>query len=77
MADCVDAAGMYDAFAESAARLQAWHDRGRSGERPLGRLRPLAVPELSRFQRWWAGVPLDTLHDPDGRPGPIRGAAQY
>ena len=77
MADCVDAAGMYDAFAESAARLQAWHDRGRSGERPPGRLRPLAVPELSTFQRWWARLPLDTLHDPDGRPGPIRGAAQY
>src|SRR5262249_17903602 len=28
MADCVAPAGMYDAYAASAARLQAWHDGG-------------------------------------------------
>jgi phosphatidylserine/phosphatidylglycerophosphate/cardiolipin synthase-like enzyme len=77
MADCLDAAGMYDAYAASAARLEAWHDGGRSGERPPGRLRPIALPKLSRLTRIWAKMPLDVIHDPDGRPGPIRGEAQY
>jgi phosphatidylserine/phosphatidylglycerophosphate/cardiolipin synthase-like enzyme len=77
MADCVDPAGMYDAYAASAARLEAWHDGGRAGERPRGRLRPIPLPRLSRLTRAWARVPLDVIHDPDGRPGPIRGEAQY
>jgi phosphatidylserine/phosphatidylglycerophosphate/cardiolipin synthase-like enzyme len=77
MSDCIDGSGMYDAYADVATRLQAWYDGGRLGERPPGRLRPLTVPELSKVQRWWARIPLDTLHDPDGRPGPIRGSAQY
>ncbi len=77
MEDCVDPVGMYDAYAAAAARLQLWHERGRGGERPPGRLRPIPVPELSRFTRTWAKLPLDVLHDPDGRPGPIRGASQY
>ena len=47
MADCVDGPAMFDVFAASAAALQAWHDGGRSGPRPPGRLRPLRVPRLS------------------------------
>jgi phosphatidylserine/phosphatidylglycerophosphate/cardiolipin synthase-like enzyme len=77
MADCVDPVGMYDAYAASATRLQAWHDSGRVGDRPPGRLRPIALPSLSHLTRMWAKVPLDVLHDPDGRPGPIRGASGY
>jgi phosphatidylserine/phosphatidylglycerophosphate/cardiolipin synthase-like enzyme len=77
MADCVDPAEMYDAYAACAARLQAWHDGGCVGDRPPGRLRPIPLPPLSRLTRMWAKVPLDVLHDPDGRPGPIRGASQY
>ena len=34
-------------------------------------------PPLSPFQRRWAKVPLEVLHDPDGRPGPIRGGQDY
>jgi phosphatidylserine/phosphatidylglycerophosphate/cardiolipin synthase-like enzyme len=77
MADCVDPLGMYDAYAASATRLQAWHDSGRAGDRPPGRLRPIPLPPLSRFTRMWAKVPLDVLHDPDGRPRPIRDTTQY
>jgi PLD-like domain len=36
MADCVAPQGMFDAFASSAARLQAWVDNGRQGARPPG-----------------------------------------
>ena len=77
MADCVDPAGQYDAYAATAARLEAWHRGGRVGERPPGRLRPLPLPTLSKTARVLARLPLDVVHDPDGRPGPIRGAAQY
>ena len=77
MADCVDPAGLYDAYAASAARLEAWHQEGRAGERPPGRLRPIPLPPLSTTARRLAKIPLEVVHDPDGRPGPLRGEAQY
>jgi phosphatidylserine/phosphatidylglycerophosphate/cardiolipin synthase-like enzyme len=77
MADCLDPAGMYDAYAASAARLEAWHAEGRQGDRPPGRLRPIPLPPLSRFTRAWATLPLDVVHDPDGRPAPVRRASDY
>jgi phosphatidylserine/phosphatidylglycerophosphate/cardiolipin synthase-like enzyme len=77
MADCVEPAGLYDAYAASAARLEAWHRGGRVGQRPSGRLRPIPLPPLSRTARLVAAIPLEVVHDPDGRPGPLRGGEQY
>jgi phosphatidylserine/phosphatidylglycerophosphate/cardiolipin synthase-like enzyme len=77
MADCVDPGGMYDAYEAAANRLEEWHRTGREGPRPAGRLRLLPIPHLSRTTRLWAKVPLDTVHDPDGRPGPLRGGSEY
>jgi phosphatidylserine/phosphatidylglycerophosphate/cardiolipin synthase-like enzyme len=77
MSDCLEPAGMYDAYAASADRLEAWHAGGRQGERPPGRLRPLPVPALSSFTRAWAHLPLAVLHDPDGRPRSLRGSSHY
>ncbi|WP_310963294.1 phospholipase D-like domain-containing protein [Nocardioides terrisoli] len=77
MADCADPAGMYDAFADSAARLEAWHDSGCGGPRPPGRLRPLPVPRLSLLTRAWARWPLDLVHDPDGRPTALRRQGEF
>ena len=74
MADCLEPAGLYDAYAASADRLEAWHRGGRVGERPPGRLRPIPLPELSRAgEASWRRLPLEVVHDPDGRPGPLRG----
>jgi phosphatidylserine/phosphatidylglycerophosphate/cardiolipin synthase-like enzyme len=72
MHDCVDGPGMFEAFAFSAARLQAWHDGGRRGERPPGRLRPLSQPRLSRLSRLWARPLYRVVLDPDGRPRALR-----
>ena len=72
MADCVDAAGMFAAYAETARRLDDWHSGGRVGERPPGRLRRLQQPQLSTLTRAAAMVPYLLLHDPDGRPKPLR-----
>jgi phosphatidylserine/phosphatidylglycerophosphate/cardiolipin synthase-like enzyme len=77
MADCAEPAAMFDAYAASAERLEAWHRDGRTGDRPPGRLRPIPLPPLTRLTRIWAKVPLDVVHDPDGRPGPLRGGSEY
>ncbi len=77
MADCVAGADMFDTFAGSAAALQAWHDGGRVGERPPGRLRPLVLPHLSRFTRAWAGPVYRAVHDPDGRPRTLRRREEF
>ena len=70
--DCLEPAGMFRAFAESAARLDAWHDGGRAGPRPPGRLRRVPPPALGAVGRALATAPYLVLHDPDGRPGPLR-----
>jgi phosphatidylserine/phosphatidylglycerophosphate/cardiolipin synthase-like enzyme len=77
MADCADPADMFDVYAAHADRLEAWHAAGRTGERPPGRLRRLPLPALTEFQRRWATLPLDVVHDPDGRPPELRGTARY
>ena len=72
LADCVEPAGMFAAYAETAAALDAWHAAGRPGPRPPGRLRRLEPPELGRVARVLATVPYLTMHDPDGRPRSLR-----
>ncbi|MCW2792180.1 MAG: phospholipase [Nocardioides sp.] len=72
MDDCVDPAGMFEAFAACAARLDEWYDGGRQGPKPPGRLRRLQPPELGPVARALALVPYLTMHDPDGRPRSLR-----
>jgi phosphatidylserine/phosphatidylglycerophosphate/cardiolipin synthase-like enzyme len=72
MDDCVDAAGMFAAYAECAARLDEWYDDGRQGPKPPGRLRRMRPPELGRVTRALALVPYLLMHDPDGRPRALR-----
>lgn len=62
----------FEAFAQSAAALQKWHDGGRVGPRPDGRIRPLVEPAISRFTRLWAGPLYRLAYDPDGRPFDLR-----
>ena len=79
MADCVDPVGMFDAFADGRRdALDAWHDGGRQG------------PEAGRDgcdgcpRRSWDGRPGPSpcrqyllVHDPDGRPRPLRKSGGY
>ena len=71
-ADWLEPADMYATYAASAARLDAWHDGGRTGPRPPGRLRRLEPPALRPLARAVATVPYALLHDPDGRPRRLR-----
>ena len=70
--DLLDPAQVFAAFATSASTLHRWHDTGRRGPRPPGRLRPYPTPHLSRRTRVWATPLYRTIYDPDGRPGPLK-----
>jgi phosphatidylserine/phosphatidylglycerophosphate/cardiolipin synthase-like enzyme len=67
-ADLVDPESAFEQFADSARRLSLWHDTGRRGERPPGRLRPYADTPLPRRTMLWARPLYRTIYDPDGRP---------
>lgn len=77
MADCVTPAGMFEAYAASAAELQAWHDGGMVGARPHGRLRPLSTPEFGTWERRLIEVPQRLVGDPDGRPRRLRARREF
>jgi phosphatidylserine/phosphatidylglycerophosphate/cardiolipin synthase-like enzyme len=66
--DLADPAAAVRAVDEAAAALDAWHDGGRTGPRPPGRLRPHEPDRLSMFTRAWATLPYRLVYDPDGRP---------
>jgi phosphatidylserine/phosphatidylglycerophosphate/cardiolipin synthase-like enzyme len=63
-----------DAAADS---LQAWHDNGRVGPRPPGRIRPHVPERLSRLTRLWAVPMYHQIYDPDGRPWRLRHRATW
>ena len=77
MGDVNDPHAMYDAYAAAASALDSWHEGGRIGPRPPGRLRTLPLAALGALRRKLASVPLNRVHDPDGRPGPLRGGTEY
>ncbi len=52
----------------SAAALQAWHEAGREGPRPPGRLRPHDPDGVPRWRRLLVTPAYRVIADPDGRP---------
>jgi phosphatidylserine/phosphatidylglycerophosphate/cardiolipin synthase-like enzyme len=68
----IDPVEVFDAFAASASELQQWHDRGRIGPRPSGRLRPYRMSRLPLRTLAWATPLYRLLMDPDGRPLTMR-----
>jgi phosphatidylserine/phosphatidylglycerophosphate/cardiolipin synthase-like enzyme len=57
-----------EVLTERAATVDAWHEGGRRGPRPPGRLRPHRAERLPLFTRLWATPVYRLLDDPDGRP---------
>jgi phosphatidylserine/phosphatidylglycerophosphate/cardiolipin synthase-like enzyme len=51
-----------------AEALQAWHERGREGPRPPGRLRPHDPDGVPRWRRLLVAPAYRAVADPDGRP---------
>jgi phosphatidylserine/phosphatidylglycerophosphate/cardiolipin synthase-like enzyme len=71
------ARGAFEAFRRAAASLDAWHEGGRRGPRPPGRLRGYRKPAMSSWTRTWARVPYRLIYDPDGRPPAMRRAGRF
>jgi phosphatidylserine/phosphatidylglycerophosphate/cardiolipin synthase-like enzyme len=76
-ADLRDPAGLFTAYADSAERLDAWHDGGRLGPRPRGRLRRYREPTLPRIWIPFASTVYRLIADPDGRPRALRRAQVF
>ncbi|NUP01947.1 MAG: phospholipase, partial [Nonomuraea sp.] len=72
-----DPVAAFDAFAESAARLEDWHTGGEKGPRPPGRLRPHPAPHLSRIRKALAMPLYRFAVDPDGRPPELRRSRRF
>jgi phosphatidylserine/phosphatidylglycerophosphate/cardiolipin synthase-like enzyme len=67
LADLVDPTEAFETLQRNADELQRWHDGGRSGPRPAGRLRPHLPERLPRRHRVWAVPVYHAVYDPDGR----------
>ncbi|MBT2676064.1 phospholipase [Streptomyces sp. ISL-14] len=72
-----DPLSAFDAFEASAAALDSWHDNGRRGPRPPGRLRAYRPPGLSRTAKALCAPLHRLLVDPDGRPFRLRRRNEY
>ena len=65
------------AITSAADALQRWHDSGRVGPRPPGRLRPHQAERLPWRTRIWALPAYRLIYDPDGRPLRARRAGTW
>ncbi|MGW6688116.1 phospholipase D family protein [Streptomyces sp. NPDC054961] len=62
-----DPVGAFEAFAATAAALDAWHEGGGRGPKPPGRLRTYRPPEFSYAESRLTMPLYRLLVDPDGR----------
>ncbi|WP_448625757.1 phospholipase D family protein [Geodermatophilus sp. URMC 64] len=70
--DLLDPQRFVAALNAAAGALEAWHEGGRRGPRPPGRLRPHNPERLSLPTRVWATPIYRLFDDPDGRPLRLR-----
>jgi phosphatidylserine/phosphatidylglycerophosphate/cardiolipin synthase-like enzyme len=75
--DLWDAAGVFAAYAAAAQRLEQWHEGGRRGPRPPGRLRSYQRPALRGWSALLAREVYRLIADPDGRPPSLRRAHAF
>jgi phosphatidylserine/phosphatidylglycerophosphate/cardiolipin synthase-like enzyme len=68
VADLLSPKEAFAAFRRQALRLAAWHEGGRRGPRPAGRVLPHQPRRVTTTQRLWATPLYRTVYDPDGRP---------
>lgn len=70
--DLLDPDECFDAVSDHVARLDAWHDGGRDGDRPVGRLRTHAIEVPPVWKQRVFSVLYRLVVDPDGRPLRLR-----
>jgi len=75
--DLLDPASAVSAITAAAQALRDWHDGGRKGPRPPGRLLPHEPERLPLLTRLWALPAYRLIYDPDGRPWRARRAGTW
>ncbi len=65
--DLIDPADVVGEMNDAADRLAEWHEYGKVGPRPPGRLRKHSPEKLPWYQRLWAIPAYRLAYDPDGR----------
>jgi len=75
--DLLDPVEAVAKFRESALALERWHQGGRRGERPPGRVRPHPRIRPSRTTRLWAEPIYRMVYDPDARSSEMRRLADW
>ena len=63
----IDPYTVVELIESTAQTLDDWHQGGRTGPRPPGRLRPHRPENLGRLTRLWADPAYRMIYDPDGR----------
>ena len=76
-ADLVDSVAGIATLRRAATDLDAWNAGGRTGPRPLGRLRDHRPDPVERWAKLWAEPLHRLLVDPDGRPKSLRRAGSF
>jgi phosphatidylserine/phosphatidylglycerophosphate/cardiolipin synthase-like enzyme len=67
-ADLLDPREAFAAFRRQAQQLAEWHEGGRRGSRPPGRVLPHRHASPTSAERLWASPLYRLVYDPDGRP---------
>jgi phosphatidylserine/phosphatidylglycerophosphate/cardiolipin synthase-like enzyme len=75
--DLLDPAAAVRRMSAAAEALRDWHDGGKQGPRPPGRLIPHRTRHLPWYERWWAVPAYRLIYDPDGRPWRDRRAGTW
>ena len=78
--DLIDPERAADTVRKSAAELDAWHDGGRHGPRPAGRLRSHPIGKEGKLptrHSWFTAPIYRSFLDPDGRPLDMRLRRSY
>jgi phosphatidylserine/phosphatidylglycerophosphate/cardiolipin synthase-like enzyme len=70
--DLADPIGLVAAMHGAAGALDDWHESGRLGPRPPGRLRPHRTRPLGLFTRMWGTPVYRVFYDPDARSRSLR-----
>jgi phosphatidylserine/phosphatidylglycerophosphate/cardiolipin synthase-like enzyme len=73
----LDLAAGLELWNTAASELDDWHEAVRSSTKPNGRVRHHTPEPVSGFQRFWSTPIIRLVMDPDGRPRPLRGTAQF
>lgn len=76
-AELLDPRAGFQLWRDTARRLDAWHDNGQKGPRPVGRARVHKPAVVPAWASWWAHTLYRLAVDPDGRPRNVKRSRSF